>query len=322
MPTVKELYGLPIGEGGDRREIIRQAHCPHMMAQCDGGGNRDMARLPANDQTMAELFDPAVGSLSGGFIPCGVCSIHVASSRESDTGVDWAVCPRRILTFQNGGFSVSQTPLAQRSLQLGGFQKGDRVSVWSEVRIIDRQLGIDYRFDYILRKEDTPPILIEIMASSTSGGNRRKRTDIQSTFLNAVLYEFGIAQRLGQSPTVNARQVWARMMSQMIVKSEIMNSWGGRAIWIVQDSLKDYISRSTGLDLNALHSENWQTGEVNLVSVNINDPHDLNLYSGPIRPRSNSEAFWLELPTAPALPDISRLEASLANRDPVVTFVA
>ena len=320
MPFVKELYGFALDKGGERRAAIRKAYCPHMMSQCDGGGNRDMARWPAAEQPLTLLFDPAVGEKGGGFIPCGICAIHVPWTRSGGAGVDWAICPRRLLTFEGGEFSASQLPLAKRVLQLGGFQEDDNINVWSEVRLLDRAAGVDYRFDYVLRKKEEPPVIVEVMTSSTSAGNKRKRTDIQSAFANAVLYENDIIPQLGQSPTVNARQVWARMMSQMIVKSEIANHWGGRAIWVVQDSLRDYIKRSTGLNLDALHSDQWDPGEVNLISANINNPDDIELYSGPIRPRDSAETFWLELPTAPGLPDMNILTDRLAIKDAVATL--
>ena len=320
MPVVKELYGLALDKGGGKRAAVRQASCPHMMKQCDGGGNRNMARWPAVEQPLASLFDSSVGERGNGFIPCGICSIHVSRARSGGVGVDWAICPRRLLSFEGGEFSDSQRPLAKRVLQLGGFSEGDIVNVWSEVRLLDRMAGVDYRFDYVLRKEEEPPAIIEVMTSSTSAGNRSRRTDIQSAFVDAVLYENDIVPELGQCPTVNARQVWARMMSQMIVKSEIANHWGGRAIWIVQDSLRDYIRRSTGLNLDALHSTDWEPGEVNLISANINEPNDIQLYSGPIRPGDSDETFWLELPTAPGLPNMDILTDRLTIEDAVATL--
>ena len=272
-----------------------------------------MARWPAADQPLAPLFDPSVGEMGGGFIPCGVCSVHFPNSGDDDTGTDWAVCPRRLLSFESRHFSDSQRALAKRVLQLAGFHKGDRIRVWSEIRLYDREMGVDYRMDYVLRKDDDPPVIVEVMTASTSGGNRRKRTDIRSAFSDAVLYENGLIPELGQSPGVNARQVWARMLSQMIVKSEIANEWGGCAIWIVQDSLRDYIKRSTGLNLDALLSADWQPNEVNLISANINDPEDIELYAGPIRPEGNAATFWLELPTSPGVPRMESLTERLTD---------
>ena len=60
---------------------------------------------------------------------------------------------------------------------------------------------------------------------------------MKNAFCDAVLYAAGLLDERGQSPGVNIRQVWARMASQLIVKSEIANEWGGSAIWVVQDAL-------------------------------------------------------------------------------------
>ena len=317
MPQVNELYGLPLRESGAKRAASRQAFCPHMMKLCDGGGNRDMARWPANEQPLAPLFDPSVGEQGGGFIPCGVCSVRLTTGRNTDTYVDWAVCPRRLLSFESGAFSDSQHALAERVLQVAGFERGDQIRIWSEIRLLDRSVGVDYRMDYVLRKNDNPPVIVEVMTASTSGGNRRRRTDIQSAFSDAVLYENGLIPELRQSPGVNARQVWARMLSQMIVKSEITNQWGGRTIWVVQDSLCHYIKRSTGLNLDALRSTDWEPGEVNLISASINDPEDIELYSGPIRPGDGTETCWLELPTSPGIPPVEKLTDHLTNESAI-----
>ena len=319
MPYVKELYGLALGEGGAKRAASRQAFCPHMMNLCDGGGNRDMARWPATDQPLASLFDPSVGEAGRGFIPCGVCSVSLSSGTNA-ADIDWAVCPRRLLSFESGAFSDSQRPLAERVLQVAGFQQGDEIRVWSEIRLLDRSLGVDYRMDYVLRKDDSPPVIVEVMTASTSGGNRARRTDIRSAFADAVLYEHGVIPELGQSPGVNARQVWARMLSQMIVKSEIANHWGGRTIWVVQDSLRDYIKRSTGLNIDALLATDWKPGEVNLISASINDPDDIELYAGPIYPGDGTETCWLELPTSPGIPPVERLTDRLTDESVIATL--
>ena len=310
MPYVKELFGHVLSASGAEGMLCRPARCPHMGKLCDGGGNRDMVRWPATEQPLAPLFDPSVGEAGGGFIPCGVCSVRLAA-------LDWAVCPRRLLTLESGFSSDSQRPLAERVLRLAGFRDGDRVRVWSEVTLSDRETNVDYRLDYVLRKEDRPPVIVEIMTASTSGGNKRKRTDMQAAFCDAVLYANGLQTERGGSPGVNVRQVWARMASQMIVKSEIANGWGGCAIWVVQDSLLSYMRTNTGLRLDELRSPNWQLGEVNVVSANINNPNDLELYAGPIRSR-HGEACWTELLSAPDIPRMDRLTDRLTD-DAVVT---
>ena len=65
------------------------------------------------------------------------------------------------------------------------------------------------------------------------------------------------------------------MASQMIVKSEIANEWGGRAIWVVQDTLMSYIGAQTGLKLDMLRSASWEAGDVNVISASLTSPPDL-----------------------------------------------
>ena len=72
------------------------------------------------------------------------------------------------------------------------------------------------------------------------------------------------------------------MASQLIVRSEIANAWGGCTIWVVQDSLLACIDSKTGLQPEQLRSSEWERNEVNIVSASLDDPEDLTLYSGPI----------------------------------------
>ena len=313
MPVVRELFGEAIGKSGERKGKFRDAACPHMGGQqCDGGGNRDMARWKAEDQPLAPFFDKAVGRRGGGYIPCGVCSVFAGRS--------WAVCPRRLLTFDAPSPSPQQGPLLKRVLALGGFATGDKVSVWSEISLRDAAANLNYRIDYVLRAGGRPPVIVEIMTASTSGGNRAQRTDIKSAFCDAVLYAQGNLPELNQCPGVNIRQVWARMASQMIVKSQIANHWGGRTIWVVQDALMDYIRANTGLRLDDLRSKSWATGEVNVLSANLDDPNDIRLYAGPIQSKDGT-ACWTELLNTPALPKVDTLQDKLDDNQLIAELV-
>ena len=201
---------------------------------------------------------------------------------------------------------MPQRPLRERTLSLAGFADGDAINVWSEVALSDSATNMDYRLDYVLRRADDPPVIVEVVTASTSGGNRSLGTDMQSAFCNAVLHVHGLRPDSGQAPGINARQVWARMASQLIVKSEVANKWGGRTIWVVHDSLIAYIDSRTGLRLEELRSPDWQPGEVNVISANLDDPLDLTLYSGPIHSTGGS-ACWTDLLSAPAIPPVGVL---------------
>ena len=312
MPIVRELFGHLLTDSGALGAQLRPAHCPHMAGKlCDGGGNRDQTRWPATQQPLAPFFDSAVGQKGGGFIPCGVCSVQMDAR-------NWAVCPRRLLTFDTARPSAQQRRLRDCVLHLAGFNEGDTVRVWSEISLRDRT-GLNYRLDYVLRVDGRPPVIVEIMTASTSGGNKSKRTDMQSAFCDAVLYANGTLSERRQSPGVNVRQVWARMASQMIVKSEIANAWRGSTIWVVQDSLMDYIGSQTGLRLAELRSRNWQTDEVNVVSANIDDPDDIKLYAGPIH-STDGEACWTDLLSTPSIPEIGSLTTRLTDDRVIATF--
>lgn len=313
MPQVSELFGFALGESGSLGSRIWKAQCPHTGTFCDGGGNRDMARWPASEQPLAPLFDPTVSIDSDGFIPCGVCSVRLRP-RGAQEEVSWAICPHRLLNFRSSGFSESQRALGGKVLRLAGFGPGDTVDVWSEVTLRDADTGVDYRLDYVLRKAggNGPPVIVEIMTCSTSAGNKKKRTDIRSAFCDSVLYANGLRPELGRSPGVNVRQVWARMASQLIVKSEIARAWGGCAIWVIQDELADYIRKNTGLRLDELRSETWVVDEVNVVTANLGDPDDIQLYAGPVH-TGEAGASWLELLRAPGIPRVETLTRKLTS---------
>lgn len=315
--VVAELFGHGLGTAAAARSDCRRAVCSFMGAVCDGGGNRDMMRVAASDEAIGPLFDREVGESTGGFLPCGICSVRKAS------GEIWAICPRRLFALSASGVSERHASLAARILRLGGFSAGEEVDVWSEVFLRDRGPSgekFNYRLDYVLRSRTSrsAPVIIEVMTCSTSGGNKAKGTDIQSAFRRAVLRANGIRSEPVASPGVNIRQVWARMASQMIAKSEVAVAWGGRTIWIVQDALASYIQDQTALPLDALHSPQWEPGEVNLVVSDLDGPKAL--YSGPIRPEGSDRRCWLEILGAPYVPPVTSLTDKLDGLEPLVTL--
>lgn len=161
------------------------------------------------------------------------------------------------------------------------------------------------------------PSIIEIMTSSTSGGDKKKRSQIAQAFEDAML------DRPHLAPGINYRQVWARMASQLLVKSEVAMGWGGIAVWVVQDVLVDYISQSTGLNIRDFINDN--AGEVNMLSFSYGDPltHGvtgvidlpvIELFTGPIAPVSIEQAEKkssfidiVRLPVQPPLKELMRL---------------
>lgn len=165
---------------------------------------------------------------------------------------------------------------------LGGSWAAWRKVLLASGYALSRKDGIEYVDDFPV----DAPYIIEIMTSSTSGGNKNKRTTIPQSFEDAILGKYHMA------PGINKRQVWARMVSQLIVKSQTAIAWGGKTLWVVQDNLAEYIQASTALNLKAFVSD--ELSEVNLLSFNYGDytPTGTGLielcakqqYAGPISP--------------------------------------
>ena len=144
--------------------------------------------------------------------------------------------------------------------------------------------------------EDFPignPVIVEVMTSSTSGGNKQKRSCIPQAFEDYMLGKSHTA------PGINYRQVWARMASQLIVKSQAAIAWNGKTIWVLQDVLANYISMSTALDLHKFVADH--TDEVNILAFSYGENYkhietsktisldSSVLYAGPIRTGNSNE---------------------------------
>jgi hypothetical protein len=171
-----------------------------------------------------------------------------------------------------------------------------------------------------------PLIIIEVMTSSTSGGNKSKRTQIAMACEDAILHG-----DKHNAPGINYRQVWARMVSQLIVKSQVGIAWGGRTIWLVQDVLADYISKSTALILSQYLSD--QLDEVNILSFGYGDEieksanslielRDSKLYAGPISKSGPADAHdgFVDIVKIGAPPPKEQIWKSLLNKTPVCVW--
>lgn len=303
MAVIAELHGHPLGSPESLRNLP-DAACPFMQGVCDGGGNRDMAGLSLDrDPGLRARFTRPI--IESGRASCAICSVKSGA----DTHI---ICPNRLFYLRPKG-TVKHQQTLQVVCEKAGYRAGDQVAYWREVTINkrdSRKRSFNYRLDYVLREESKsgsygPPTIVEIMTCSTSGGNRNTGTDIATAFQKAIL-----ASGAGQieSPGVNIRQVWARMASQLIVKSQAALAWNGRAFWIIQDTLADYITKNTGLELEGLRTNT--PDEVNII-VSTEDPAAVpKFYAGPIGPQGNRPTFSdiLKAPFLPSLEDfVSRL---------------
>ncbi len=290
-----EIYGHPFGSK-EANAAITNALCRFTGEQCDGGGNRDMARIQLDsDSGIRARFSPEV--IAKKIVSCAICSVNMKQGPQ-------IICPRRLLNFGNNGYSVHQEATVKLLCKIAGFSSGASVKFWTEMSLnfTEGAKRFQYRLDYLLREELLDgtlgsPIIVEIMTCSTSGGNKNLGTDIQTAFRRSLL---AAPDDVIACPGINIRQVWARMASQLVVKSEAAIAWGGKTIWVVQDTLANYMGNNTGLDISAM--ETTTSGEVNVISCNADQNKTPTLFSGPISPSGDLEASFSDILRAPFLP--------------------
>lgn len=94
MSKIFELFGYRLDRWNDEAIAnLREAWCPFMNAECDGGGNRYLSALNLELEEKKELRKHfAEGKKK---VQSGVCSLRL---RESES--PWIVCPRRLLSLR------------------------------------------------------------------------------------------------------------------------------------------------------------------------------------------------------------------------------
>jgi len=329
MSKIFELFGYRLDAWGSvAEENLRKAWCPFMNAECDGGGNRYLSTINLKENhKLATKFSPNKESVQVGICslvireneqPWIVCPRRLLSLREKSSRLNHQEYIKNQL-MKSMGLSNAEHYRVWSEVKI-------KVITTTED---EKEKFFDYTFDYVIagsrkillseaaeligysekqtqkiaeangytlakRQElwidnfpSDPITIVEIMTSSTSGGDKKKRTQIGMAFEDAILHP---EQHNG--PSINYRQVWARMVSQLIVKSEISITWNGKTIWLIQDVLADYISTSTALDLTKYISE--RPDEVNILAFSYGNTlnksaldeifplENSNFYSGPI----------------------------------------
>lgn len=370
MPQIFEIFGYPIADQSEEAESNRRAaRCPFMGRDCDGGGNRYASQIDlSRNKALAAMF-PERSKLAS-----GVCSIQVLPDttpwivcprRLLVLGRERAGARTHQKNSEAKTLQILGYPPGTK---IGVWPE---VKVKYKETVNDLLITFDYTFDYILMPigsvsqstieaatggnwpelqrifeaggytiakrgreyyvEDCPigiPSIIEIMTSSTSGGNKNKRTTIPMAFEDAML------RGTHEAPGINYRQVWARMASQLIAKSEIALNWGGKTIWVVQDVLVEYISATTAL--NVRHFLTEHTSEVNLLSFSygesfhapkgVLDLSQAELFAGPIssnpKDAPKPKPSFQDITRSPICPPLSFLKGLLAKRKPTNQVVA
>lgn len=313
MAKVFELYGRPMSDWAEINPPL-DANCPYQDQVCDGGGNRDMASMNLeNDSAIRSRFVSRI--IRRGSVSCSICSVN-SNDRN------WIICPRRLLSLTDTGVPERHKSLIRHICRLSGFKTGDLVSIWSEVRVAAGKGSskFNYRFDYILRKNDGdklgPPIIVEVMTCSTSGGNKKHGTDMTTACRKAIL-QIGISKQSDlKCPSVNVPQVWARMLSQLVVKSEAALRWDGKTIWIIQDHLAEYINDTTGLNLSEFEAS--ELDEINILACDMEGKKKPVLYAGKINSGSLTNKSFADILRAPFLP---KLNWEKVTGDPLCQFI-
>jgi hypothetical protein len=367
MPKIFELFGYHIEDRSqDAEKYRRAARCPFMECDCDGGGNRYLSHVDLRrSDALQELFPGRRTVASGvcslqlheGEQPWIVCPRRLLYLGKAGGGPGAHQEHVRSFFMRHAGF--------EKGTRLGVWPE---VKIKFKECVRGALRSFDYTFDYILvpvgrltaaeaaqatgrpwkevRKrleaggfslarrdggefvEDFPrgaPVVVEIMTSSTSGGNKAKRTTIPMAFEDAIL------RRPHSAPGINYRQVWARMVSQLVVKSEVGLAWGGKTFWVLQDVLVDYISSTTALDIRDFIAK--ATSEVNVLSLSYGRAHERHggimeltkgdLYAGPISssPAKQARPAFQDMIRAPVCPSRERLLNTLIRRKPAATVV-
>jgi hypothetical protein len=364
MSKIFELYGHRLDCWNEAAEAnLRIAGCPFMGSECDGGGNRYLSAI--NLQENAALRKRIPGK---SVIQCGVCSLQIHEDEQPWIVCPRRLLSLKNGNLSEYQAIIRQKISEYAEIDRSKpYKVWSEVKIKTEVANDEEETKtFDYTFDYVIaatcrkkageaaallaqspeaiRKTATkngftaamrsgeywiddfptdPLIIIEVMTSSTSGGDKKKRTQIAMACEDAILH--GMAHN---APGINYRQVWARMVSQLIVKSQVALAWGGRTIWLVQDVLADYISKSTALLLPEYLSD--RLNEVNILSASYGNAIEdktggiielkkTDLFSGPIAESEtgNKAKGFIDIVKIGAPPPKTQIWKSLLNKNPL-----
>jgi hypothetical protein len=369
MSKIFELFGYRLDSWSVKAESnCAKAWCPFMDSECDGGGNRYLSAINLSSHTdLAKRF-PGKQVIQAGICslriqdsdqPWIVCPRRLLSLREMPFEIDyqeyvkkqlvkhmalvkrknyrvWAEVKMKVGTTTNDeqekffDYTFDYVIAGSKSILLSEAAKIIGRSERVTQRIAEKNgFTLAKRNDFWIEDFPSDPVIIvEIMTSSTSGGDKKKRTQIAMAFEDAIL---DVQNHNG--PVINYRQVWARMVSQLIVKSQVGIAWNGKTIWLIQDTLANYISSSTALDLSKYVSE--QSGEVNILAFGYGNMNDKSLndgvfpltnstfYAGPITEGTAEDAKrggFVEIVKIGAPPPKNHLWRSLFLKSPCTAF--
>lgn len=307
MSKIFELFGYRLDcWNKEAAQNLAKAWCPFMDAECDGGGNRYLSALTIKEHSRLKGFFPGKDVVQCGVCsltiregeqPWIVCPRRLLSLKNTHSynsthqepikqqlGYYAQLEPGKIyrawsevkmkLEGKNDEEEAKSFDYSFDYIITGSSKKriSDIATILKEKESFVRKYAESNGYTIALRDREfwvddfpaDPIVIVEIMTSSTSGGDKKRRTQIAMACEDAIL-----APEKHKGPGINYRQVWARMASQLIVKSQVGMAWGGKTFWLVQDLLAQYISHSTALDLYryvTTHSD-----EVNVLAFGYGD---------------------------------------------------
>ena len=366
-----ELFGYPVDSWNSRAaKNLVQCRCPFMAAECDGGGNRYSSGINLLQNKKLQKHFPGKKivqagvcslQLKSGQQPWIVCPRRLLNYRQCGLVAEPSIVRDKLqmLAGLESGKTYSVWSEVKMKCDLSESGKnaffdytfdyviaGSRRLLLEDVENILGKTGKDAlkQLDdngYTVAFRDGkwycdnfpsyPFVIVEVMTSSTSGGNKAKRSQIGQLFEDTVYRLAGERIEAG-GPGINYRQVWARMVSQMLVKSQIAMKWGGKTFWVLQDLLAEYITKTTALNLSDFLSEHCD--EVNVLSggygKNI-DPRcrrgdfaeidDIRLFAGPVSAGETAGKSFSDIVKLGAVPDVTELWRHLSGKMPCAKIV-
>jgi hypothetical protein len=369
MSKIFELYGYRLACWNEAAENnLKRVWCPFMDGECDGGGNRYLSAI--NIKSNAKLRAKIKGK---DVIQAGVCALQIHENEQPWIVCPRRLLSLKNGNLSEYQSHIRKNLSVYSELdKTKTYKAWPEVKIKMEVSTDDDEMkSFDYTFDYVISATERkkiadiaslfsfppeiikktaekngytvayrnaeywvddfpadPLVIIEVMTSSTSGGDKRKRTQIAMACEDAILN--GMEHN---APGINYRQVWARMVSQLIVKSQVALAWNGKTIWLVQDVLADYISKSTALALPEYLSE--KLDEVNILAVSYGDAikgktagvielKETQLFSGAISSSGHAEKSegFIDIVKVGAPPPKTYIWKSLFNKKPLGNWMA
>lgn len=365
-----ELFGYPVDTWNQVAQAnLSRCNCPFMDAECDGGGNRFLSgiRLPQNHPLKRfflrkSLVQAGVCSLQlkPGEQPWVVCprrllNYRTGSVSELQNRIKQELCDKSELvkgrrynvwsevkmkcpvvttdgdslfdyTFDYVIAGRARLPIAEIAEMVELSEDEARKCLQKAGYTLCRKSGTTYCDDF----PTYPLVIVEVMTSSTCGGNKKKRTQISQVFEDTILKLNGVNVEPA-GPAINYRQVWARMVSQLLVKSQIGMAWGGTTFWVLQDLLAHYISKTTALNLDEFLSAHKDEVNVisggygrNLVPENRTQPFalidDVKLYAGPVQASESKGKSFSDIIKLGGAPHVNELWKKLAAKTPCGSF--